>query len=196
MKSDCSDPEAWSDIATFTTLEQTNVTQTIALSSGVNWVSFYVETDLDAVKAALVAAMPVSGVTIAAQDGGQTFYNGARWRGALGSLDMAQMYRITVPEACEIVLEGMPIDPANHPITIKNGLNWIGYPFSESMSITDAFAGFAVRQDEVRAKDDGVTVYNGSRWRGALSTLEAGKGYIYKSAATEERTFVFPAPSK
>ena len=151
---------------------------------------------MDAVKAALLEAMPVSGLTIATKDNGQTFYNGSRWRGALNSLDMSQMVRITVPADCEIVLAGMPIDPAAHPVTIKNGINWIAYPFMENMEIADAFAGFAVRQDEVRAKDDGVTVYNGSRWRGALSTLEAGKGYIYKSAATEERTFVFPAPSK
>ena len=174
----------------------TNVTQTIQLASGINWVSFYVETDLDAVKAALVDAMPVNGVTIAAQDGGQTFYNGSRWRGALGSLDMAQMYRITVPAACEIVLEGMPINPADHPITIKNGLNWIAYPLMEEMTLQDAFASFAVRLDEVRAKDEGVAVYNGTRWRGALTTLVPGKGYIYNSAVNENRTFVFPSSGK
>ena len=172
------------------------MTQTIELASGVNWVSFNVETDLDALKAALVAAMPVSGVTIAAKDDGQTFYNGTRWRGALASLDMAQMYRITVPAACEIVLEGMPVDPASHPITIKSGLNWIGYPFMEGMTITDAFAGFAVSGDEVRAKDDGIAKYVGTRWRGALTDLVPGQGYIYNSAATGDRTFVFPTSAK
>ena len=176
-------------------LKQRSVTQTIELASGVNWVSFNVETTLDALKAALVAAMPVSGVTIAAKDDGQTFYNGTRWRGALASLDMAQMYRITVPSACEIVLEGMPVDPASHPITIKSGLNWIAYPFMESMTITDAFAGFAVSGDEVRAKDDGIAKYVGTRWRGALSNLVPGQGYIYNSAATGDRTLVFPTSS-
>ena len=169
--------------------------QTIALASGVNWVSFYVETDLDALKAALVAAMPVSGVTIAAKDDGQTFYNGTRWRGALASLDMAQMYRITVPAACEIVVEGMPVDPSSHPITIKSGLNWIAYPFMESMTITDAFAGFAVSGDEVRAKDDGIAKYVGTRWRGALTNLVPGQGYIYNSAVSGNRTFTFPTSS-
>ena len=170
------------------------LSQNINLSTGVNWVSFYVETDLEAVKTSLEGVMPVNGVTIAAQDDGQTFYNGSRWRGALASLDMAQMYRITVPEACEITLEGMPIDPAGHAITIKNGLNWIAYPFMEEMTLQDAFASFAVNLDEVRAKDEGVAVYNGTRWRGALTTLVPGKGYIYKSAASETRTFVFPIP--
>ena len=174
----------------------TEVTQTIALAEGVNWVSFYVETTLDDLKTALVSAMPVNGVTIAAQDGGQTFYNGSRWRGALASLDLAQMYRITVPEACEIVLEGVPVNPADHPITIKSGLNWIAYPLMEEMTLQDAFAGFAVRLDEVRAKDEGVAVYNGTRWRGALTTLVPGKGYIYNPAVNENRTFVFPSSAK
>ena len=172
----------------------TTLAQNTSLSAGINWVSFYIETDLESVQTALVAAMPASGVTIAAKDDGQTFYNGTRWRGALASLDMAQMYRITVPAACEIVLEGMPVDPASHPITIKNGLNWIAYPFMESMTIADAFAGFAVSGDEVRAKDDGVAKYVGTRWRGALTEFVPGLGYIYNSAANETRTFVFPLP--
>ena len=180
----------------FTTTELTNITQTIALASGVNWVSFYVETTLNELKAALVEAMPMSGVTIAAKDGGQTFYNGTRWRGALSSLDMAQMYRITVPADCEISLDSILVDPANHPITIKNGLNWIGYPFMEGMTIANAFAGFAVSGDEVRAKDDGIAKYVGTRWRGALTNLVPGQGYIYNSAATGDRTFVFPTSSK
>ncbi len=172
----------------------TMLTQNIALATGVNWVSFYVETDLDAVKAALEEAMPENGVTIAAQDDGQTFYNGTRWRGALASLDMAQMYRIAVPESCEITLEGMPINPADHPITIKNGLNWIGYPFMVEMTLLDAFEDFAINTDEVRAMNEGVASYNGTRWRGALTTLVPGKGYVYNSAASETRTFVFPIP--
>ena len=176
--------------------EPSTVVQSINLASGVNWVSFNVEITLDSLKAALESAMPVSGITIAAKDDGQTFYNGTRWRGALASLDMAQMYRITVPAACEIVLEGMPVDPASHPITIKSGLNWIGYPFMENMTITDAFAGFAVSGDEVRAKDDGIAKYVGTRWRGALTHLVPGQGYIYNSAVSGNRTFTFPTDAK
>ena len=189
----CNDTESsWSGIVFFTTTELTTITQSVALASGINWVSFNVEIDLDALKAALLAAMPVSGVTIAAKDGGQTFYNGSRWRGALSTLDVAQMYMITVPEACEIVLEGMPVDPAIHSITIESGLNWIAYPFMENMLISDAFAGFAVSGDQVKSMNGGVTTYNGTRWRGALTHLVPGQGYIYNSAVSESRTFSFP----
>ena len=174
----------------------TTVTQSISLSAGVNWVSFNVEITLDDVKAALVAAMPVNGVAIAAQNGGRTTYNGGRWRGALNSLDVSQMYKITVPEACEVTVEGMPIDPAAHPVIIRGGLNWIAFPFMESMTIADAFAGFATNGDQVKSMNDGQTTYNGGRWRGALNTLVPGKGYIYNSAVNSNRTFVFPSNAK
>jgi hypothetical protein len=186
----------WTEIQYFTTLEQTNVTQTIALATGINWVSFYVDINLDALKAALVEAMPVNGVAIAAQNGGRTAYNGSRWRGALNSLDLSQMYKITVPEPCEITVEGMPIDPTMDTITIRGGLNWIAFPFMENMTIANAFAGFATNGDQVKSMNDGQTAYNGNRWRGALNTLVPGKGYIYNSASTEVRPFVFPSPSK
>jgi hypothetical protein len=171
------------------------VTQTITLTAGTNWVSTYVEITLDDLKAALVEASPNATadntIIIKSQRGGQTTYNGTRWRGALSNFDVAWMYKITVPESCEITLEGMPIDPAQHPITIKNGPNWIGFPFSVNMTLTDAFAGFAIAEDQISGKA-GKATYNGTRWRGALSELVPGQGYIYKSAATEDRIFTFP----
>ena len=180
----------------FTTPELTTVTQTIALVEGVNWVSFYVETNLDDLKAALVEASPNASTTnsiiIKSQKNGQTLYNGTRWRGALNALDLASMYQITVPESCEITLEGLTVDPAMHPVTIKNGPNWIAFPFSESMTPTDAFGSFPVSGDKIQSKSNGQANYT-NRWRGALSTLVPGQGYIYNSAASEDKVFTYPS---
>ncbi len=193
----CGDDEYTDPISGYAfTLEQSNVEQTIQLASGINWVSFYVDINLDALKAALVAAMPVNGVAIAAQNDGRTTYNGGRWRGALSALDLSQMYKITVPESCEITVEGMPIDPAMDTVTIRGGLNWIAFPLMENMTIANAFAGFATNGDLVKSMNDGQTAYNGTRWRGALNTLAPGKGYIYNSAVNGNRTFVFPSSAK
>jgi hypothetical protein len=174
------------------------VTQTIALSAGVNWFSTYVEIALDDLKAALVDALPNASATnaiiIKSQRNGQATYNGTRWRGALETLDVALMYQITVPESCEITLVGMPIDPTQHPVTIKNGPNWIGFPFSANMTPTDAFAGFAINGDQISSKTQKAT-YN-TRWRGALTNLVPGQGYIYNSAAVGNRTLIFPTSKK
>ena len=173
------------------------VQQTIVLSAGTNWVSFYVNTDLDALKAALE---PIGGSTtnpiIIQANGVQTLYNGTRWRGALSALDLAQMYKITVPTDYEIGLEGIPLNPAELSITIKSGANWIGFPFQQSMTVTEAFAGLPpVNGDVVRTKSGGQATYT-NQWRGALTELVPGVGYIYNSAATENRTFTFPTSAK
>ena len=172
------------------------VTQTVALVEGWNWVSFNVEITLADLEAALVEALPsATNITIKSKENGSTTYNGTRWRGTLNSLDITQMYMVNVHTGCEITLVGAPIVPAEHPITIMNGANWIGYPLTESMSLTNAFAGFAISGDQVKSKDNGSSTYT-NRWRGTLTTLEPGQGYIFKSSAQSNRTLVFPTSAK
>ena len=186
----------WSNMVNFTTLEQTTVTQTIALAEGSNYVSFYVDVTLNDLKAALVAAVTTSNPTITIKSQTQNVkYNRGRWVGQLTVLDMTQMYTISVPEACEISFEGMPLDPAALTVTINNGSNWIAYPYNVSSTVTNIFAGFPVNNDQVKSQTQN-TKYNRGRWVGQLSTLEPGRGYIYVSASSEARTFVFPNLAK
>ena len=171
------------------------VTQVIELAAGTTYVSFNVETDLNAVKAALVAALPGATNILIQGKNQNTKYNGRRWNGQLTALDLAQMYIIQVEEDSEISLEGMAVDPAMHPATIANGANYIAYPFNASMTVTNAFAGFAVNNDIVQSKNQNAK-YNGRRWNGQLTELTPGQGYIYNSASSDTRTFVYPAPAK
>ena len=170
--------------------------QTIALSAGTNWFSTNVEITLDDLKAALVAASSGTTITIKSQNSGQTTWNGRLWVGTLRTMDVSQMYMISVANACEITLEGLPIDPAEHPVTISNGPNWIGFPLGATMTITNAFAGFAASGDIVKSDGGGQATWNGRIWTGQLKNLEPGKGYIYQSAATGSRTFTFPTGAK
>ena len=171
-------------------------TQATVLAQGWNWWSTNVGVTLADLQEALVEALPDStNIVIKSKDGGSTTYNGTHWRGTLDSLDITQMYMLTVPDSCEITLVGAPIVPAEHPITIKNGVNWIAYPLTESMSLTDAFAGFAVSGDQVKSKDNGYATYT-DRWRGTLTTLEPGQGYIFRSNSQSNRTLVFPTRAK
>ena len=192
----CGETETeWSETVLFTTTEETTVTQTVSLSSGYNWFSANVEITLEDLQAALVAALPGTTITINSQSDGSTTYNGVRWRGTLTTLDLSQMYMINVSANSEITLEGMPINSADHVITIHPDFNWFVFQLSQSMTLTDAFAGFVISGDMVTSQDGGSSTYT-NRWRGTLETLEPGKGYMYKSAATEDRTFTFPANAK
>ena len=177
----CGETETeWSDVATFTTLEQTNVTQTITLTAGTNWVSTYLEITKEDLQNALVAALSDPAGTVIKSQNGNSTYRGGRWRDQSFTWDVAKMYKIVVPEDCEITLTGMPINPAEHPITIApNAPTWIGFPFAESMTPAQAIpAGFAVNGDIIKGKDGNARYGNGN-WRAqGLNSLEPGKGYM------------------
>ena len=186
----------WTEIQNFTTTEQTTATQTLALAAGASWVSFNVETTLNDLKAALLEATEgVQAITIQEQLTNTRYNpNNHRWTGQLTALDMSKMYKISVDAACEITLEGMPVDPTALPINIASGSNWIAYPLRESMSVANAFAGFAVNGDKVQEQINNAS-YNGTRWSGQLRNLVPGAGYIYQSDVEESRTLVFPSVS-
>ena len=178
------------DVTAADVFSMQTTTETKGLAAGWNWFSTYCEITLDDMKDALVYALAGASVTIQSKTQNTT-YNGRRWTEQL-SWDVAQMYLIKVKDFCEISLEGNPIDPAEHPVTIiEEGDNWIGFPFAQNMSVANAFAGFAVEGDIVISQTASACYSNGA-WKGTLKNLESGQGYIYKSAATEDRTFTYP----
>ena len=178
-------------------IEPTTVTQTVTLSAGANWFSTNVEITLADLQNALKATLGNNAsITIKSQTQSCQLKRGS-WTGSLTSMDVALMYKIVVDAACEFTLEGAPINPAEHPITINPGATvWIGYPLSEGMAVADAFtSSFIVNSDQLKSQTLSTQVKRGN-WNGQLNTLEPGQGYIFKSASTETRTFTFPSGSK
>ena len=171
--------------------------QTTFLSEGWNWFSTYMEVSLDDLKDALMTALPETSIIIRSRTQSIKYIVRTHtWNGTL-DWDVTQMYKIDVPNACEITLEGNPIDPPHYPITIVNGPNWIGYPLAESMTVTAAFANFGVLNGDVIKAKSGSTRYMNGSWRpNGLTILVPGQGYIFNSAATGERTLVFPSGAK
>ena len=170
--------------------------QTIALSQGSNYCSFNVEITLDDLKDALVAAFPNFIISIKSKT--QTHsYNpvNQRWTGAFDTFDLGRMNIIKVDVDGEITLQGLPVDPADHPVTITEGSNYLAFPLSDSMTPADAFAGFAVQGDKIKSKT-ATAVYNRGQWGNQIPTLEPGQGYIYISNSQGTRVFTFPASAK
>ena len=184
----------WSETILFTTAEA--LVQMATLSAGTNWLSFNVEITLEELKAALIEALPGTSITIKSRTQNIAYNpNTHRWMGTLNSLDLTQTYMVSVSTDCEIMLTGSPINFTEYSITISNGANWIAFPFTESMSVSEAFAGFAINGDVIKSRSTNSSYING-QWRGGLNNLEPGQGYIYKSNATEDRIFTFPVSAK
>ena len=168
---------------------KTFFTRQFVLNQGNNWFSTNIDITLNDLKAALEGALPEGNITIKSQTQNTSYDpNNHDWSGSL-TWDVTKMYEIWVGSACEIMLEGLARNPAEHPVTIGNGSNWIAYPLNESKSVSTIFTEFAIDGDVVRSQTGNASYRNG-RWSGVFN-LEPGKGYIYKSAASSDRTFSF-----
>ena len=167
--------------------------QTVEFIQGWNWWSTNLSITVGELEEAFEAALPDGQITIKSQHNGSLSYNGTQWRGGLTSIDVARMYEIFVSSNCTITLDGTLANPIEHPITINSGINWMGFPVSESMGLYAALVNLTpLNGDIIKDQRGSATYYNGT-WYGALNTLEPGKGYIYKSNATTVKTFCFPA---
>jgi hypothetical protein len=179
----------WSEVAYFMT--ESIPTQTVALLRGTNWFSTNLVITLDDLKNALVTALPNKKIAIASQEGQTLTYNRGRWTGDLETLDVTKMYMIQVAADCEITLYGPAIIPAEHPITLNQGWNWIGYPGSESMSVEEALAGFRARNNDVIKGRTSFTKFTNGEWQGTLTAFEPGQGYQFGSGSARPRILVF-----
>ncbi len=171
--------------------------QTVQLAQGTSWWSTNLDITIDDLKTAIAGALGTSGTaTIKSQTGYITYSNG-QWRPSSGmTLDIRQMYMIHVSNTCTFTLTGVPMDPTEHVITLHNGSNWIGFLFGESLSVATALSNLTPENGDVIKGQGGYATYNGTGWRGTMSTLEPGQGYIYQSKASGNKTFTFPANAK
>ena len=173
----------------------TTIEQTFELKSNWNWWSPNVDIDLESFEAALVT----NGITITDKDGKYTTNSAYGWGGSLqqAGITMGSMYKVRTTQACTVTVEGTVVDPAEYPITLNPGLNWIGYIGTQEMNISDALVNLTpTHLDFIQTKEGVATYYNGYGWRGSVKKLHPGEGFIYKSMATETKTFIYPSLKK
>ncbi|MBO7618771.1 MAG: leucine-rich repeat protein [Bacteroidales bacterium] len=176
----------------------TTVTQTIELAEGWNWFSLSIEADPTTALQMLEEALGVHAEQIKARNGQYAEYDDEEeeWFGNLAGLTSENMYMINIITPCTIELQGPPANPANHPISIVPGWNWIGFPSAVSMSVANAFADFEAEEDDELKGRGPYTIFDGDEWFGGLTTLQPGQGYMYYSNSSETKTLVFPSGAK
>lgn len=175
------------------------VEHTQALNSGWNWWSTYIELTDNNGLSQLESSLGNAGILIKSRANGYVEayqYNGAtNWYGTLTSINNEQMYKVRTNANCNAIISGSFALPESHPITIKNGWNWIGFPCNQNVSVDVAMSGFTPEANDVIKGRNGFTTYysdeNYSIWYGTLNTLEPGRGYMYRSNSTTQKTLVF-----
>ena len=171
---------------------------TQALATGWNWWSTYIEQEgIDGLEM-LENSIGIAGVRIQGRDGitDQFEYQGTNyWYGSLNAIANEQMYKIRTNADCNAVIVGDLASPSNHPITISNGWNWIGFPCRQSQSLDEVMSGFTPEANDVIKGRNGSSTFisygSYNLWYGTLTVLEPGQGYMYKSNGDETKTLTF-----
>lgn len=159
---------------------------------GWNWWSTYVEmSDIDGL-AMLENGLSANGYMISSQSAFATNYGEYGWYGSLTSLNNESMYKVKMNEDDYAIVSGHLADPAEHPITLSTGWNWIGYVLSYSDDINNAFANIEpTAGDMIKSQYAYAQYYEGYGWYGSLNTISIGQGLMYKSMNEEPVTLVY-----
>lgn len=169
------------------------------LTNGWNWWSTYVEQEGFDGLTMLENSLGYDGLMIKSRSDGYVEsyeYEGTiGWFGPLTSIKNEQMYKIDMNADGRAVMRGLRTETSSHPITINYGWNWIGFPMSQSVAVSQAMSGFSPEPNDVLKGRNGFTTYysnNGELgWYGTLNTLEPGNGYMYQSHSNGIKTLVF-----
>ena len=176
------------------------VKQTFALSQGWNWISTYIEiTNPTEMLLTLETALVGYGQQIKNRNVSTEYDTEWGWFGDLDEVGFTneEMIMIKTAADCTFELQGLPANPASHPITINPGWNWIGYPCAVEMTLNQAFSNFTPEVGDQIKNSEGSSEYDSEwGWFGDVENLVPGQGFMYYSNSSVPKTLVFQAGRK
>lgn len=163
---------------------------------GWEWFSSYIDDERIDILDLLKDGLANNGLTIKSSTNFIN-YSGGYWSGNLNSIENEKMYMVETSNNQNTVLSGCVADPTEHPITLSEGWNHIGYISSYTSSVNEAMEGLSVtpsNADIVKSYRDGFAVYFASmnRWIGDLTQMKPGYGYMYFSNSNTDMQLVYP----
>lgn len=173
--------------------------QNTALNSGWNWYSTYIEQNGINGLEMLENSLGEAGLMIQSRTNGYVeafeYNDNIVWYGTLNSITNEQMYKVRTNASCNVMMTGLSATMSNHPITINNGWNWIGFPSGYNLSVNTALAGITPEINDMIKGRNGYATYvsynENNFWYGTLNVLEPGQGYMYLSNSETPKTLVY-----
>ena len=115
-------------------------------------------------------------------------------KGTLTALDAGHLYKVQMNEADTYTTTDIFCNP-RLPITLLPGWNWVGYPVNGTQTVEQALSDFSAEEGDQLLGQDGFAVYTADGWKGTLSSLETGRGYMLYTRQAKTLTFAKPAQS-
>ena len=154
---------------------------TYHLAEGWNWMS--INLDMDELRSARSFISPFEGSVMRMQSQTQELVNDGVFGivGNLETLSPAEGYRIQLSGAVSQQWNGTAFVPADTPIMLYKGWNWIGYVPTVELSAQTALANLEATEGDRLVYFEGFAEFDGEKWEPDI-TMKPGMGYMYKSA--------------
>ena len=155
--------------------------QTFALAEGWNWVSGYLSSVLSLEGKTEGLNRVLSQTEELINDPQLGFVGG------VNSLEPGVGYKVETTKPVSWAFKGYVCDP-DLPVDVVAGWNWVGYPHDEAMPL--GVMGNAEEGDCIVGQT-AFAEYAEGEWKGTLSQLIPGAGYLYKSVTTKQLAYNF-----
>ena len=169
------------------------------LAGGWNWYSTYIDVEGAEGFSMLTAGLGADADVVKSQVGMSMYYNAYdAWSGSLTTFDNSQMYMIKMNAARTLEIVGGPTNVAETHLTLHPGWNWVSYPASVEMPLSDALAGFTPADGDCIKSQVGMAIYYGAynAWSGSLNRLTPGQGFMYKNNSSSAKVLTYSTESK
>jgi Concanavalin A-like lectin/glucanases superfamily/Secretion system C-terminal sorting domain len=162
----------------------------IPLKTGWNWISFNLGFPNAAINSALANIPNPLNDLIKDQTKFATFTNPG-WSGALNTLTNKSLYLYQANQPNTLKIIGTPLAPANVPIPVVAGWNWIGYVPNYQLPVNSALATLSAQPGDIIKSQTAFAQYvnAGTGWVGSLSHLSPPQGYMLKLAQAGTLTY-------
>jgi hypothetical protein len=115
-----------------------------------------------------------------------------QWTGTLTQLHNEQGYKVKVSGNCTATMIGPKVYPSDHPIAIQHNWNWIGYPSTEALYVTDAMANFQPENGDIIKSQGGfATYYTDLGWVPSTFSLNPGNTFLFFSNSEQGKSLTF-----
>ena len=117
------------------------------------------------------------------------------WTGGIsasGGIKLDKMYKVKLANSQNLNIKGIPVDLATWNFNLTPNWNWLPYVVSKNVPVGEALANFTpVEGDLIKSQSEFAIYTNPIGWKGTLTYMKAGVGYMFKSA--EAKSVSYPS---
>ena len=157
---------------------------TLQLAKGWNWTSHCLYTPFSPNE------LPQMTQRVVAQTR-EAYRQNGKMTGNLTMMEAGSLYKVEMKESATFTSDKLFCD-SNMPIGLLPGWNWIGYTPEGAQTLTAALGNYMADEGDKLLGQSGFATFTDGTWKGNLSTLETGRGYMLYTQQAKILSFNSP----